>query len=137
MTAPLFAAFLLLLLPSCSSTLGDGDYQCATLVSSSQERFYVKTYSWGLTGDRQLSTLSRDDTPIGFEDKGSPLVVEGLAPFIYRFANDTLTLYSPSPLPSFPLHGSSIIVRYELVDNACYMDLQLLTGHKPYYRVPN
>lgn len=128
MIAQLYAAFLLLLLSSCSPNLGDGEYRCATLVSSSQERFYVKTYSWGLTGDRQLSTLSRENTPLGFEDQGNPMVVEGLEPFLYRFANDTLTLYSRSALPSFPLHGSSIIVRYELVDNARYMDLQLLTS---------
>ena len=64
------------------------------------------------------------------------MVVEGLEPFLYRFAHDTLTLYSRSPLSSFPVQSSSLIVRYELVDNPRYMALQLLTSHKPYFKVP-
>jgi hypothetical protein len=77
----------------------------------------VKTYNWGVNNTSQLSTLASDETPIRFEDKGNSTVVEGLEPFIYRFAQDTLTLYSRSPLPSFPLHCSSIAVRYEVVDD--------------------
>jgi len=134
MNAKALAPFLLSFLTSCSTDYGD--YRCAKLVSSKKETLYVKTYNWGVNGDSQLSTLAGNDTPIGFEDKGKPMIVEGLEPFIYRFAQDTLTLYSRSPLPAFPLHCSSIAVRYEVVDNARYMDLHLLLRHKPYYSVP-
>jgi hypothetical protein len=134
MNAKILAPSLLALLASCSTDYGD--YRCAKLVSSKKEILYVKTYNWGINGDSQISTLASDDTPIGFEDKGKSTVVSGLEPFIYRFAQDTLTLYSRSPLPAFPLHCSSITVRYEVVDNPRYMDLHLLLRRKPYYSVP-
>jgi hypothetical protein len=134
MNAKILAGFFLPLLTSCSTEYED--YRCAKLVSSKQEAFYIKTYNWGINGDNQLSTLADNDVPIGFEDKGEPTIVAGLEPFIYRFAQDTLTLYSRSPLPFFPLHCSSITVRYELVDNPRYMDLHQLLRHKSYYSVP-
>ncbi|RZK31941.1 MAG: hypothetical protein EOO61_17405 [Hymenobacter sp.] len=134
MDAKTLAAFFLPLLTSCSTE--SGDYRCAKLISSKKETLYVKTYNWGINGDSQLSTLADNDVPIGFEDKGKSAIVAGLEPFIYRFAQDTLTLYSRSTLPSFPLHCSSITVRYELVDNPSYMNLHRLLRHKPYYSVP-
>ena len=134
MNAAIAAAFWLPLLVSCST--GYGDHRCAKLVSSKGDALYVKTYNWGITGDGQLSTLAGDAAPIGFADRGNAGVVNGLEPFLYRFEQDTLTLYSRSHLPPFSLPGSSITVRYQVVDNPDHMNLRRLADHSPYYRVP-
>ena len=128
----------LVLTASCTSG-GDGaggDYRRSALVSSKGDMLYVKSYRWGMTGDKQLSTVSDTDIPLGWDDRGKPGIVEGLDPFQYHFAHDTLTLCSRSPLPAFAINCPSILVQYRVVDNSRYMALYEPLGNSAFHRVP-
>jgi len=134
---PLAVGCCLVLTASCTG--GDdagGDYRGVALLSSTGDALYVKSYRWGLTGDKQLSTVADTNAPIAFEDRGKPGIIEGLDPFQYRFAHDTLTLYARAPLPAFAIRCPSIVVQYRLVDNPSYMALYEPLGNSAYHRVP-
>jgi hypothetical protein len=92
-------------------------------VSSQGDTLYVKAYNWGLTGDKQLSTIADTDEPIGWTDQRRADIVVGLDPFLYRFAQDTLTLYARSPLPRFAIRAPSVVVQYRVLDNRKFMTL--------------
>ncbi|MBF9238081.1 hypothetical protein I2I05_11810 [Hymenobacter sp. BT683] len=133
----LVAGCCLLLTASCATGDGaGGEYRSTALVSSTGDTAYVKSYRWGLTGDKQLSTIAGTDEPIGLADRGKPGLVEGLDPFQYRLAHDTLTLYARAPLPAFALRCPSLVVEYRLVDNAQYMALYEPLGNSAFHRVP-
>ncbi|AIZ65391.1 hypothetical protein PK28_17105 (plasmid) [Hymenobacter sp. DG25B] len=132
-----FTGCCLVLTASCSEGDGaNGVYQEVPLVSSAGDTLYVKSYNWGLTGDHQLSTISDTNVPIGWDDQQRQDIVKGLDPFLYRFAHDTLTVYTRAPLPDFNIRCPSIVVRYQLVDNPQYMSLYEQVGKQSYYRVP-
>ncbi|MBG8556141.1 hypothetical protein [Hymenobacter guriensis] len=132
-----FAGCGLLLTASCSEGDGaNGVYQGVPLVSSAGDTLYIKAYNWGLTGDHQISTISDTNVPIGWDDQQRPEMVKGLDPFLYRFAHDTLTVYTRAPLPAFAIHCPSIVVQYQLVKNHQYMGLYEQLSKQTYYRVP-
>jgi len=101
----------------------NGDFRQTRLVSSKGDTLYVKAYTWGVTGDQQLSTIADSDAPIGWDDQQRADIVAGLEPFLYRFALDTLTLYARAPLPRFAIRAPSVVVQYRQVDNPQFMTL--------------
>ncbi|WP_201986891.1 hypothetical protein [Hymenobacter rubidus] len=101
----------------------NGGYRQTRLVSSKGDTLYVKAYYWGLTNDKQLSTVADTDEPIGWGNQRRADIVVGLDPFLYRFAQDTLTLYARAPLPHFPIRAPSVVVQYREVTNPEYMTL--------------
>ena len=127
---------LLCLFSTASCSDESDDYQVSKLVSSKGDALYVKSYNWGVTGDKQISTISDNGDPLNFEEKDEPRVVKGLDPFIYRFEHDTLTIYSRTAINRFLVHCPSIVIQYKHVDNPDYMDLCQLMGDKSYHLVP-
>jgi hypothetical protein len=87
----LFIMFLLLL-QACSTPLLQDSFRSKRLISSKGEKIFVNSINWGVTGDYQLSLISKDSLRLNNRNDtiGS---VSGLNPFIYQFKNDTLTLY--------------------------------------------
>ncbi|NVO33117.1 hypothetical protein [Hymenobacter lapidiphilus] len=133
-----FVSCCVILLTSCGED-GDGAngvYSSAALVSSKGDTVFVKSYNWGITSDSQISIVADNNRPIGWDDQGQPGMVKGLDPFQYRFAHDTLTLYTRSPLPPFAIRCPSIVVQYQLVDNSRYMPFYEPLGNSTYHRVP-
>ncbi|MBD1422577.1 hypothetical protein [Sphingobacterium chuzhouense] len=62
------------------------------LISSKDEKLYINTLNWGMTGDKQYTVITKDPTRLR-ERKDIIGGVDGLSPFVYKFANDTLTIY--------------------------------------------
>ncbi|MDB5267289.1 MAG: hypothetical protein JWP58_329 [Hymenobacter sp.] len=133
-TKYLFALVSLFSIASCN---GESDDSHVTkIVSSKGEALYVKSYNWGITGDKQISTISDNDDPLEFGEKNEPHIVKGLDPFIYRFEHDTLIIYSRIAVNPFSVHCPSIVIQYKIVDNPDYMDLYQLIGSNTYHVVP-
>jgi hypothetical protein len=67
-------------------------YHNRKLVSKKGETIYVRSVNWGLTGDSQLSIITKDSLA-DLSSENNRDIVKGLDPFLYSFHKDTLTLY--------------------------------------------
>jgi hypothetical protein len=133
-TKYVFALLGLFSIASCSGESDDS--QVSKLITSKGEALFVKSFNWGITGDKQISTISDNADPLDFGEKNEPYVVKGLDPFIYRFEHDTLVIYSRTVINPFSVHCPSIFIQYKLVDNPEYMGLYQLMGNSAYHVVP-
>ena len=123
----LFIMFLLLL-QACSTPLLQDSFRSKRLISSKGEKIYVNSINWGVTGDYQLSLISKDSLRLNNRNDtiGS---VPGLNPFIYQFKNDTLTLYFYKHI-SYRLTDdlNTIKVVYKVVSASEYTNLSEKMG---------
>ena len=69
-----------------------GTYNRIDLNSRDNQRLYIKSHNWGLTGDHQLTVIETDDEREFEEDSTSQITFNGLEPFLWRVSNDTLFL---------------------------------------------
>lgn len=93
------------------------------LISSSGEGIYINTLSWGITDDTQHTIVTKDKTRL-MERKDTLGTIKGLSPFIYRFVNDSLTIYSRESNKAKLDEGfESIHVSYRYLKNSDYMDI--------------
>jgi len=67
-------------------------YQTVVLISENNEKLYIKTKNWGITGDSQLTVITTEDKREFEIDSTRQIFFEGLAPFIYKVSHDTLFL---------------------------------------------
>ena|ERR1044071_3868152 len=85
------ALILLISVVRCSSTF-EGTWYSSELISSRGERIYINSLNWGVTGDYQVSVITKDKKRLS--DRSDTLgTVKGFEPFIYSFKNDTLQLF--------------------------------------------
>jgi len=77
---------------SCAITSND-EIVSTELISSKGERVYIISNNWGVTGDHQISTVTKNKDKLRDEILDTAGCIRGLNPFEYRFSNDTLTLY--------------------------------------------
>lgn len=88
----LYLMLLLFSLISCSTSIIQDSFNSKELASSKGEKVYINSINWGVTGDYQLSIISRDS--LRLKNRNDTVgTISGLDPFIYRFNNDTLTLF--------------------------------------------
>lgn len=121
-------SFFLLLFSSCSSNSYTDDINCRELVSSKGEKIYVLSTNWGITGDYQLSSITKNKNKYtnNRDILGS---VSGLNPFEYRFENDTLTLYFRNEVSYRVLDSfKTITIQYKTMD-ANYYDKRDTSFH--------
>jgi hypothetical protein len=67
-------------------------YKRVELVSADNQKLYIKSMNWGLTGDSQLTVITTDDEREFQIDSARQIIFDGLEPFLYRTSNDTLFL---------------------------------------------
>lgn len=84
----LSATLLFLLISGCLPESTNGVIS-RVLVSSKGEKIYINSINWGVTGDYQLSSITKK--PIKNIDTLD--AIRGLEPFIYSFNHDTLKLF--------------------------------------------
>jgi hypothetical protein len=113
--------FITLLFSSCISNPYQNDLtETVELVSSKGEKIYICSTIWGVTGDYQLSTVTKNKDK--FNDiRDTTGSVKGLNPFEYKFKNDTLTLYFRSEI-SYHIAESfyTVIIQYKIMDADYY-----------------
>jgi hypothetical protein len=64
-----------------------------------QRKICIKKLSWGLTGDNQLTVISNSPSTITEPvDTSENYVFEGLQPFIWEIRNDSILIYTKTPV---------------------------------------
>ncbi|GAA4779414.1 hypothetical protein GCM10023231_02730 [Olivibacter ginsenosidimutans] len=88
--------------------------------SSKKEKIYVNTLNWGVTDDHQISAISLNADKV--RDRSDTVgSVKGLDPFVYRFKDDTLTLYFDGEVNYRLLDKmKTVFVRYQTLDKGKY-----------------
>lgn len=115
----IFSVACCLFVQSCSSG-GQDTFSTVLLESSKKEKIYVNTLNWGVTDDHQISAISLDADKV--RDRSDTIgSVKGLDPFVYRFKDDTLTLYFDGEA-NYRLFDTlkTVYVRYQTLDKAEY-----------------
>ena len=97
-------------------------YNRVELVSGNNNKLYIKSKNWGVTGDHQLTVISIEDEREFEIDSTRQIIFNGLEPFLYKVSNDTLflTLRQKSKIPD-GFNSRWTIIQTE-VDNPTMMD---------------
>ncbi len=97
-------------------------YNRVELVSGNNNKLYIKSKSWGVTGDHQITVISTEDEREFEIDSTRQIIFNGLEPFLYKVSNDTLflTLRQKSKIPD-GFNSRWTIIQTE-VDNATMMN---------------
>ncbi len=69
-----------------------GTYNRIELTSVDNQKIYIKSHNWGVTGDHQLTIIETNDEREFEPDSTKQMIFKGLEPFLYRVSNDTLFL---------------------------------------------
>ncbi len=114
------------------------DFDSIELVSSKDERIYINSISWGITGDNQRTIITKDKNKLKDENDTTG-IIDGLLPFIYSFKNDTLKLYFNGKVNyNVEEKFKTIVITYTAVANPKYMQLSKLASENiDYHNVPN
>lgn len=67
-------------------------YNTVELVSTGNEKLFIESENWGVTGDSQLTIITTEDKGEFEVDSTRQIIFKGLDPFLYRVSNDTLFL---------------------------------------------
>ena len=121
---------------SCSS-VNEG-FNSTELTSSTGEHIYINSINYGVTGDHQLSIITKNKYKLKYKTDTEG-TVSGLNPFYYSFRNDSLTLYFNDTITYKMVERlESITVSYKKVDNSQYMKIVAESNHRStYLSVPN
>ena len=104
--------------------VGDSVFKTEILVAKNNpDKLYIKSESWGLTGDNQITIISTDGTRKFEADSTKDFVFKGLSPFLYKTSQDTLFLYTMKKVDNPHNFKSSWKIIQKEVANVEYMDL--------------
>jgi hypothetical protein len=67
-------------------------YKRVEFVSVDNDKLFIKSKNWGVTGDHQLTIISTEDEREFEIDSTRQIIFNGLEPFLYKVSNDTLFL---------------------------------------------
>lgn len=122
---------------ACSPSIDNDGFNSNKLISSKGEKIYVNSINWGVTGDYQLSVISKDS--LRLKDRNDTIgTAQGINPFIYEFKNDTLTLYFFNKI-TYNLKDklNTITIIYKVVNDSVYNILNEKSYENiGYYSVP-
>lgn len=124
------------LLLSCKNN--DDGFRSKVLLSSKGERLYINTYNYGMTGDHQITIISKDKDKLRYS-RDTLGTVAGLEPFVYSFEKDTLTLVFNGTI-TYKVKDTfeTIKISYDKVPNPKYMDyMQKAVNNDGFHCVPN
>ena len=112
------AFFFLLLVCSCTSFEDDINY--SEIISSKGEEIYILSVNWGVTGDYQLSAVTKNKHLFDYA-RDTMMSVNGINPFEFRFRNDTLTLFFRNSITyKVKEDFETIIVQYKIMNQDYY-----------------
>jgi hypothetical protein len=130
-------AIFILALESCESVLKD-TFTSKKVVSSKGESLFINSINWGVTDDRQLSSISKNEKKLR-ERADSAATVKGLDPFIYSFSNDSLNLFFNDEVSYVtPDSFQSITITYHALSKKQWNSLYLMAiENNGYHTVPS
>lgn len=99
-------------------------YNSVELISTKNQKLFIKSKNWGVTGDSQITIITNDEEREFEIDSTKQIISKGLEPFLYKVSNDTLflTLRQKIKIPN-GFNSNWIIIQNE-VDNPTMMDLR-------------
>ncbi len=130
------ATILITLISGCFPKITE-DVISRELVSSKGEKIYINTINWGVTGDHQLSTITKNKKRLT-KSLDTIDAVRGLDPFVYSFNHDTLRLYFDCGIRYVPKEKFETIV-VEVFECGLYEYKELRKkafDNNGYYNVP-
>ena len=133
----LMTFFAALTLMGCSDPSGY-TFNSIELVSSRNERLYINSVNWGVTGDKQRTIVTHQKDRLRF-DEDTTGTVEGLTPFIYSFRNDTLKLFFNGSVSYYVKEKfTTISLVYVKMENPEFMQLaRFASSNQGYHFVPH
>lgn len=133
----LMSFFATLTAMGCSGPLGY-NFNSIEVVSSRNERLYINSVNWGVTGDKQRTIVTHQKERLQF-DEDTTGTVDGLTPFIYSFKNDTLKLFfNGSVSYNVKEKFTTITLLYVKMENPEFMELaRLASSNQDYHFVPH
>ena len=121
---------------ACSPVVNNS-FNSNVLTSSRGEKIFVNSVNYGVTGDYQLSIISKDSLRLKnrTDTIGS---IEGLNPFIYKFKNDTLTLFFYQKIKyKVQDEFNSVTVIYKIINEEEHLELsKKAEENNEYFSVP-
>jgi hypothetical protein len=129
-------SIFILALESCEPVLKD-TFTSKKLVSSRGESLFINSINWGVTDDRQLSSISKNEKKLR-ERADSAVTVKGLNPFLYNFRNDSLNLFFDGEVSYVvPDSFSSITITYHALSKSEMANLlHMAMKNDGYHMVP-
>jgi len=119
---------MIFLLNSCVET--HDTFRSKKLVSSKGEEIYINSLNWGMTDDNQYTVISKDGNRLK-ERNDTIGGIRGLTPFIYKFSNDTLTIFLQNGNKmDIKQRFETIVLNSIYVENRDYMELIRRAGKR-------
>ena len=105
-------------------------YQTVELIPGRNEKLYIRTENWGVTGDSQLTIITTENNGDFEIDSSKQIIFKGLEPFIYRVSGDTLflVLRHEGKIPAG--FGSTWKIIQKEVDNPMMMNTRRVDRYK-------
>ncbi len=101
-----------------------GTYNLIELVSTENQRLYIKSHTWGVTGDHQLTVITTDEEREFEIDTTRQIIFNGLEPFLYKVSGDTLFLNLRKKIEIPKGFDSNWIIVQREVDNPTMINLK-------------
>ncbi|MCE7044603.1 hypothetical protein [Dyadobacter sp. CY312] len=135
-TTIILIAISILVSELCEPVL-KGTFTSKKLVSSKGESLFINSINWGVTDDKQLSSISKNEKKLR-ERADSAVAVKGLDPFIYSFRNDSLNLFFDGEVSYVvPDSFSSITITYHTLSKSEMANLlHMAMKNDGYHMVP-
>lgn len=121
---------------SCNSV--NKGFNSIELTSSKGEHIYINSINYGVTGDHQLSIITKNKNKLKYKID-TVGTVSGLDPFYYSFRNDSLILFFNDTITYQAIEKfNTIDVAYKQVDNIEFMRISFESKNRTtYFSVPN
>lgn len=129
-------SIFILALETCEPVLKD-TFTSKELVSSKGESLFINSINWGVTGDYQLSSISKNEKKLR-ERADSTETIKGLDPFLYNFRNDSLNLFFDGEVSyAVPDSFTSIVITYHSLSKSEMANLRhMAMKNEGYHMVP-
>ncbi|SHE77072.1 hypothetical protein [Pedobacter caeni] len=88
-----------------------------------KEVLYLKKDNWGISGDKQIMSLSRSKWTSIDRDSENDYILEGLQEVFYKQTKDTLTLFLRRKFKLPKDFESKVVIRQIELENPQFMDL--------------
>ena len=117
--------FLIIAFVSCNSSANETFNTTEVRSNKIDEVLYINTLNWGLTNDSQITLISSSNLKPVIRTKESDeyFLFKGLEPFLYRQSNDSLFLYSQTPIQTPKNFKSKWKIIKHVVENSFLMTL--------------
>lgn len=130
--------FLILVSLCCGNSIFQEFFESTELISSVGEHIYINTVVYGVSSDHQLTIITKNKNKLNNNDQDTVGTSKSYSPFIYKFSNDTLTLFFYKEI-NYRIKESfqTIAIVYNVLGDEEYSALDILAReNKEYFQVP-